>query len=68
METDIFEANKIVRLPPPSPPSILHHPFNLNFCPLLESTLKSLVVVTSLLFHLNETRFSKSYFNSHKKV
>ena len=55
METDIFEANKIVRLPPPS---ILHHPF----------TLKSLVVVTSLLFHLNETRFSKSYFNSHKKV
>ena len=65
METDIFEANKIV---PPPPSSILHHPFNLNFCPLLESTLKSLVVVASLLFHLNETRFSKSYFNSHKKA
>ena len=65
METGIFGANKIVRFPPPS---ILHHPFNLNFCPLSESTLKSLVVVASLLFHLNETRFSKSYFNSQKKV
>ena len=37
-----------------------------EYCKVSAVLVVDMVVVVSLLFHLNETRFSESYFNNRK--